>query len=274
MSTLRRFLPVLAIVPGLVLLPAAPVRADDNSGGGQDNTAVAINTEDGASVFRLAFSVRRVADGVVDQTNGAYALASCVECQTIALAFQVVLALGEVDVAVPENRAVAYNDECLECVTYASATQIVLGFDGPVRITAEGLRRLVELRRVLRGLEERAPALTVAELNAEVQAVKAELVAILEQEVVEVTARPADADQDPPDGDSTTSTTTTPPDPAGTTTTSAPESSTTTTHSPTTSSSATTSSTSTTTTTAESSSTTTSTSEPTSPAGDDTTGAG
>ena len=235
MKTFRRFLPALALVPGLVLLPAAPAAADDH-GGGQDNTAVAINTEDGASVFRLAFSIRRVANGVIDETNSAYALASCTECQTVALAFQVVLALGDVDVAVPENRAVAFNDECADCVTYASATQIVLGFDQLARFTAEGRQRLVALQQTLRSLEEQAPAMTVTELNAAVQAAKAELVAILEQELVEVPAPPAgtgaapdSAEDDPaatttggPSSDSSPtdaggSTTTTSSDPTGTT---------------------------------------------------------
>lgn len=268
MKTLRRFLPALALLPGLVLLPAAPASAEE--GGGQDNTAVAINTEDGASIFRLAFSVRRVADGVVDQTNAAYALASCTDCQTIALAFQVVLAFGEVDIAVPENRAVAYNEQCTECVTYASATQIVLGFDGPVRLTADGWKRLVALRRTLRSLEERAPTLTVAQLNTEVQAAKTELVAILEQELVEVPARPAD--KDGPEGiEASTSTTTTPSDGSGSTTTSTGASSTTTSSS-TTSTTAGSSSTTTATTTAGPSSTTTSTSQPTAASSDDGTG--
>ena len=80
MSTPRRFLLALALLPALLVLPAAPAAAA--GGTGDDNTAVAVNTEDGASVFRLAFSIRRVANGVIDETNSAYALASCTDCQT------------------------------------------------------------------------------------------------------------------------------------------------------------------------------------------------
>lgn len=272
MRTLRRFLPALALLPGLVLLPAAPAAADDHRSDGQDNTAVAINTEDGASIFRLAFSVRRVADGVVDQTNAAYALASCTDCQTIALAFQVVLAFGEVDVAVPENRAVAYNEQCTECVTYASATQIVLGFDGPVRLTAEGWRRLVALRKALRGLEERAPTLTVTQLDTEVQAAKAELVAILRQELVEVPTGPRASEDGGLEGTEPTSTPTTAPpdgDSGSSTTTSTGLSSTTTSSSTT---STTVAPSSTTMTTADPSPTTTSTSQPTEASSGDGTG--
>jgi putative peptide zinc metalloprotease protein len=235
MSFSRRFLLAFALVPGLVLLPAAPVTAADGGVTGDDNTAVAVNTEDGASIFRLAFSIRRVANGVIDETNSAYALASCTDCQTVALAFQVVLALGDVDVAVPENRAVAYNDQCVECVTYASATQIVLGFDRPTRFTAGGRQRLAALYQSLRSLEERAATMTVNELNAAVQAAKAELVAILEEELVEVPAPPAAGPTAPAsdgldtpaaDGSSTTTTagptttTTLPSTPSSTTSTS------------------------------------------------------
>ena len=209
MIRIRRLLALTALVPLLVAVFAPPAAA-----AGDDNTAVAVNTEDGGSVFRLAFAVRQVANGVIDETNSAYALASCTDCQTVALAFQVVLATADVDVAVPENRAVAYNEQCAECVTYASAMQVVLGFDGPVRFTAEGRQRLAALRETLRGLEERAPSLTVQELNAEVQAAKAELIAILNQELVEVspvtTAGPTTTTSTPvPENATSTSTTTT-----------------------------------------------------------------
>ncbi|HKY75279.1 MAG TPA: hypothetical protein VJS45_04005 [Acidimicrobiia bacterium] len=256
MRSSRRFLLALALLPGLVLLPAAPAAADGN---GDDNTAVAVNTEDGASVFRLAFSIRRVANGVIDETNSAYALASCTECQTVAVAFQIVLALGDVDVAVPENRAVAYNDQCAECVTYASAAQIVLGFDRLARFTADGRQRLAALQQMLRSLEERAPTLTVTELNAAVQAAKAELVAILEQELVEVPGpssgsgdAPGNAGNDPAATTGASSSDSTPTDGDGTTTTTSSEPST-----------ATSSSTATTTTT-EPAPTTTTSSEPSS----------
>ena len=174
----------LVLIVVSVIGPQVGAAADDFSGG-NDNAAVAVNTEDGASVFRLAFSVRMVANGVVDQTNSAYALASCTDCQTVALAFQVVLVWGDPNVAVPHNRALAYNDQCVECVTYASATQIVLGFDGPVRFTDEGRRRLRALYELLSGLEERAGDLTVAQLHAEVTAAKAELLDILSTQLVE-----------------------------------------------------------------------------------------
>jgi putative peptide zinc metalloprotease protein len=228
MRTIGRFLAGVLLCIGLA---AAPAAAQDDAPGGDDNAAVAVNTQDGGSVFRLAFSIRQVSNGVVDQTNAAYALASCTDCQTVALAFQVVLVRGDADVVVPENTAVAYNEACVECLTYASATQIVLGVDGPVHLTADGRQRLAELYRSLRDLEEQVATMSVADLHGAVTAAKEELIAILSEELV-----PAGASGSAPNNPSTTSTTsTTAPDGTTTTTTEATTSTTETTETTTTS---------------------------------------
>ncbi|HVE45542.1 MAG TPA: hypothetical protein VNA57_02180 [Acidimicrobiales bacterium] len=247
MTRFSRPAAITALLLTVFIISARPALADD-APGGEDNAAVAVNTEDGASVFRLAFSVRMVANGVIDEDNRAYALASCANCQTVALAFQVVLVWGDVDVVIPENQAVAYNDQCVECLTYASASQIVLGFDGPVRFTADGRRRLAEWYRSLSELEERVGELSVIELNAAVVSAKAALVTILSEELVTAPAGQG--------GLATTSTTTSTIPVGATTTSDAPSSSTT--SSPSTSSS-TTSATSTSSTGSPSSSSTTTT---------------
>lgn len=152
---------------------------------GDDNLALAVNTTDGATIFRLAFTIRSIADGIIDQTNTATALASCTACTTVALAFQVVLVFGNSNTAIPENRATAINVACNTCLTFAAATQIVLGFDGPVELTEEGRRRLDALHQHLLALEQRAATLDSAALAAEVDAAEQELIAILEEELVE-----------------------------------------------------------------------------------------
>lgn len=182
-----------------VLLPSAQVAAAPQPaglGGGDVNQAVAVNTEDGASLFRMAFSVKRVADGVVDQENAAVALASCTDCRTVALAFQVVLVMGGADVVVPTNQAVAYNNQCAECLTFASATQIVVGVDGPVRLTGDGIKQLLEIQRRLRDLEGRIDQLTAAELVTEVSQIETALITILDTELV-----PVGRTDDPDPGD-------------------------------------------------------------------------
>ena len=92
-----------------------------------DNQSLAVNTQDGSTVYDVSFAVVWVTgeQGPVDQTNEAYALASCTDCSTVAVAFQVVLILGQADVVVPQNYAVAVNYECMACQTYALAVQLV-----------------------------------------------------------------------------------------------------------------------------------------------------
>jgi putative peptide zinc metalloprotease protein len=219
-----------AAVAGLVALlvalgPAPALGQLDEPSGGDTNQAVAVNTEDGASVFRLAFSIRHVTDGVVDQQNLAYAYASCTDCKTVALAFQVVIVVGSAGYVAPVNQSAAVNDQCAECLTFASATQIVIGVDGPVVFTPEGRRRLAALRRRMAELEARLDQLSAAQLAAEVSSIEQELIAILSEELVPAgSAAEGDGDDSGGDGDGDTSaTTTTTQAPTGTTTvTSAP----------------------------------------------------
>ena len=188
--------------------PADPQPADlDSSGGGEGTTggrvvegdhnlALAVNTADGASIFRLAFAVRSIAGDVVDQTNTAIALASCQDCSTVALAFQVLLVFDQSSV-MPENRATAVNLACQACVTFAAATQLILGFDEPMQLTEEGQRRVAELHQNLLELEAEADSMDADALATAVTEAKAELVDIFEEELVPVAA----AEQADEDGD-------------------------------------------------------------------------
>jgi putative peptide zinc metalloprotease protein len=214
---IRRSLAALAVALVCLLGLAVPASAQAPQETGEDQSqAIAVNTEDGASVFRLAFAVRYVTDGVVDQTNTAVALASCTDCRTVALAFQVVLVEGDADIVIAENRALALNVACEQCLTYASATQIVLGVDGPVRLTGEGYRRMAQIAIALRRLEKSIETIDPNELLAVVREAEAELIAVYTEEL-----RPIGPPTDgaPPtnttsttmvdDGDTTTTTTVT-----------------------------------------------------------------
>ena len=65
---------------------SSPVRGTPRRAVASDDTAaVAVNTKDGSSVFRLAFSIKKVAGDVVDNANAAVAYSSCESCRTIAL---------------------------------------------------------------------------------------------------------------------------------------------------------------------------------------------
>ena len=105
-----------------------------------DNQALAVNTTDGGTLYDVAFALVWADEDTVLNTNEAYALASCTGCQTVAVAFQVVLVLGQANVVVPQNLSAAVNYACVQCVTYALATQLVLTLSGSLdadRATAE-----------------------------------------------------------------------------------------------------------------------------------------
>ncbi|MCV2487932.1 hypothetical protein OF117_01035 [Geodermatophilus sp. YIM 151500] len=97
-----------------------------------DNQALAVNTTDGSVRYDVSFSLVWVDDETALNRNEAFAAASCRGCRTVAVAFQVVLLVGSVDVVVPQNLATAVNYACVECVTTALATQLVLTVDRPV----------------------------------------------------------------------------------------------------------------------------------------------
>ncbi len=103
-----------------------PFELPDAPGEG-DNQALAVNTGDGSVVYDVAVALVWVKDGeVADNRNEAYALASCTSCRTVAVAFQVVLVVGQSDAVAPLNAAVAANDGCVKCVTTALAVQLVV----------------------------------------------------------------------------------------------------------------------------------------------------
>jgi putative peptide zinc metalloprotease protein len=202
---------VVALALALVLAGGIPAAA-------QDNTAVAVNTRDGADVFRLAFSIRRVMSDTVDIGNAAVAVSSCTDCRTVAIAMQVVLIFSDPEVVAPENLALAMNIECSLCDTLASAYQLVLTTDGVVRLTGEGHRRIAEIRRKL--LQLRHSDLSGAELQAQIDAVYDELAEVIATELEPVPAKGPLATTTTVEGTTTsTSTTSTTVDPTTTTTT-------------------------------------------------------
>jgi putative peptide zinc metalloprotease protein len=174
---MRRLTTLIALFATIAAL--APAAATANGG---DNTAIAVNTKDDSSVFRLAFDIRRVMDNVVDQGNAAVAYASCENCRATAIAIQAVLVGGQVDTVTPTNLAIAINDQCTSCVAMAFAYQFVLGTDGPMHFTPEGNRALRDIRHRLHDL--RHTQLSPAELDAELSAIVDELRAVLREELV------------------------------------------------------------------------------------------
>jgi putative peptide zinc metalloprotease protein len=207
MTPLRRILlALLAAAMMSTTITAAPALAQG------DTAAVAINTKDGGELFKFAFQVRRTMKDVVENNNAAVAYASCTECTTVAISFQVVLAGGSPTTVTPTNIALAINDQCSSCLTAAFAYQFVLAGAGPYRFTPEGSQRIAALRKELRRLE--GEELTIDQLAAALDEAKTELRDILATEVIvghppeggdaRPDDRPADGGGEPPPGPSPT----------------------------------------------------------------------
>ena len=95
-----------------------------------DNQARAVNTTDGGVAYDVAVAwVWVTGEDPVLNVNEAYAFASCSNCVTVAVAFQVVVIVGSADVVVPQNLSAAVNYDCFECITTAVASQLVVTVD-------------------------------------------------------------------------------------------------------------------------------------------------
>jgi len=163
------------LLPGL-LRGFIPTPSEIGEG---DNQALAVNAEDRTAIVALAFAIEWVEDGVVDNVNEAYALASCVECLTVAIAFQAVFILGQADQVVPRNNAVAVNLACIECFTYALAAQLVVSLTEPLDDAA-----MNELAFVWTKLDELAARIEQMPLDevdfaGELAAIESEILGVL-----------------------------------------------------------------------------------------------
>jgi putative peptide zinc metalloprotease protein len=190
MSRPMRRLAAVALAAGLafVALPAAPALADDGN-----NIVSAVNTKDGADIFKLVFDIRRATGDVVDNGNAAIAYASCTDCKTVAIAIQIVFVTGNPSTVAPENVAIAINENCTACETLASAYQFVITTSGPVTFTKDGWRRLHEIRKALERL--RKGDLPIAEIQARLDALMDDLADVLRTELVPVGSKRDDHDE-------------------------------------------------------------------------------
>lgn len=225
-SLLRRRLSLLLIV----LAAGGTGALAATTAGAQTTSAVAINTKDGSSVFKLAFAIRRVTGDVVDATNAAVAYASCTECQTVAISIQILLVAGDPSVVSPTNVALAINQDCTLCDTLATAYQFALGYETVPRFTPEGQRQVHDIFKALQDLKK--SDLSGPELQARVDELMDRLAGVLATQLVTRRPTPADERDDKRDGGdetSTQTTTTTPPSTTTTPTQTTPATSTTTT---------------------------------------------
>jgi len=148
---------------------ALPFKLPDKPGP-NDSQALAVNTTDGGITYDVVYSLVTVQDGeTVDETNSAYALASCNACTTVAVSFQIVLVVGQTDKIMPINVAEALNVNCPYCVTVAIAHQLVVSLNAAP--SDELLRRLAAILKKLDAIDELggSPAEVVAQVQDEIE---------------------------------------------------------------------------------------------------------
>jgi putative peptide zinc metalloprotease protein len=144
-----------------------------------DNQAFAENTTDGGITYDVAVAMVWVTDDdPVLNVNEAYAFASCSDCVTVAVAFQVVLIVGSADVIIPQNLSAAVNYECFECITAAIASQLVVTVDALPGV-AEQIA-LADLWEEIMAFAESIPTLPLAEVISQLEDYKHQILEILE----------------------------------------------------------------------------------------------
>jgi putative peptide zinc metalloprotease protein len=143
-----------------------------------DNQAAAFNTSDNSTKYDVAFALVWAEGDEVLNVNEAHAYASCSNCVTVAVAFQVVLIMDDAHVVVPQNLAVAANYKCYKCITAAIASQLVLSVE-----KTPGQKQLLVLGDVWARLTQfghNITAYSLAQISAQFDEFKAEIVAILD----------------------------------------------------------------------------------------------
>jgi putative peptide zinc metalloprotease protein len=152
-----------------------------------DNQALAVTTRDGSVAYDVSFSLVW-ADGSEDvlNRNEAFAAASCRNCRSVAVAFQVVLMVGSVDVVVPENLSTAANYACVECVTYALATQLVVTVPGPLSDAAT--QQLAAIWADLQEFGDQIEGVPLSELRTRLNGFEARILDVVRPEVTEAPA--------------------------------------------------------------------------------------
>ncbi|RLK58147.1 hypothetical protein [Actinokineospora cianjurensis] len=200
-------------IPAMVLTPVGnptaprlvyPFQRPEPPGPG-DNQAVVINTTDGSVQYEVAFGLVWATEGDVDNRNEAWALASCQNCATVAIAFQIVLIVGKANVVVPENVAVAVNHTCVDCLTYALASQLVVTLSGEPDEAAKA--EIAAIWNRMTGLADRVRGMTAAQIQAELDTVKRDILTVLRNH------DPVTTTAVPPSAPTSTTVPTTTPDP-------------------------------------------------------------
>ena len=158
-----------------------------------DNQALVVNTEDGSVAYDVSFALEWADGDTALNRNAAFAAASCRGCTTVAVAFQVVLLVGSVDVVVPQNLSTAANYACLECVTYALATQLVVSVPGPP--SDADMAELAAIWAELQAFGEQIEGVPLAELQDRLAEFEARILGVVRPDETDPAVAPTSASE-------------------------------------------------------------------------------
>ena len=121
--------------------------------GGPRNEVRIENDENMRFKARASIRLHRIENDDVNPVNVAFAQGRCTDCQTVAVAVQIVFYRRGASSVRPENIALASNVGCTRCVTVARAIQYVIPVDDPKSDVPPEIARLVkDMDRELRFL--------------------------------------------------------------------------------------------------------------------------
>jgi putative peptide zinc metalloprotease protein len=105
-----------------------------DTGGGPANIVRVINQTDGKVRSEGRMQGKTIPGNNIRPANQAFAYASCTNCQTYAVALQIVTYRQSANVVAPANVALAINYHCTGCNTVARALQYVIPTDDPDKL--------------------------------------------------------------------------------------------------------------------------------------------
>jgi putative peptide zinc metalloprotease protein len=176
----RRLLVLVAVL--LPLLVQSAAATETAAGGGADHVVLAFNQTDGALRAASGVAVSITAANAVGTENLAFARSTCSDCRTVAVAFQAVPIIRDVDVIAPANAAVAVNADCTSCQTAAFAYQYVLTTGGAVHLSPAGQSEVSTIRAEARELA--ASDLSFPALEEQLDALAARFKSVIDEELV------------------------------------------------------------------------------------------
>jgi hypothetical protein len=155
MTALRQVRRLTSTTAACLVLVVGPAQLASAQEGGHragvsfDDQEV-VQLTSGGSRWTTGLAYHDTGADAVTATNAAVAYAACDGCRAVSLSFQVIVADGAPTAIDVGNLAVAMTENCTGCESVAVAYQLVLAGDRRLRLTSQGWRELLDLRRELR----------------------------------------------------------------------------------------------------------------------------